>query len=99
MFLGVFKMSNIFETTEEIYRRLLKESPKKTVWYFDRRYNLSRIDNNLQNFLAIENELWTEIIDESRESFTLERQEKTRKFIRKTIMWSNRGFIKEGFKK
>ncbi len=50
-----------------------------------------RIDNNLMNFLRIENEMWLEIIDECRESFILEHQEKIRQFIRKNIINTEKG--------
>ena len=50
-----------------------------------------RIDNGLMNFLRIENEMWLEIIDECRESFILEHQEKTRQFIRKIIINTKEG--------
>ena len=50
-----------------------------------------RIDNDLMNFLRIENEMWLEIIDEARENFTLEHQKKTRQFIRKIIINTKEG--------
>ena len=57
---------------------------------------ISMIDSHLWSFLKIENEMWLEIIDECRESFTPEHQEKTRQFIRKIIICSATGMIKGG---
>ena len=47
---------------------------------------ISIIDNDLMNFLGTENEMWLEIMEEDRENFTPEFQEKSRMFIRKVII-------------
>ncbi len=47
---------------------------------------MSLIDYKLMNFIAMENEFWNDIMDDNRDGYTLEFQEKTRMYIRKIIL-------------